>query len=250
MIEAAPAIGEVGAGIQVSPNVSRLLIRWGLGPQLEKIAVRPEALVLRRYANGERIGYARWGNVIEREQGAPYYHIHRADFHKLLYDLAVPNITLRLNSFVTKVDPEGPSVTLASGEVITGDLLIGADGIKSIVQGSIVTPSPPTPTGDAAYRVIIPADAMEKDPELKPFLDHPEMTGWMAPGRHLMAYPIVRLSPSYREVTLPLSICCTQRAKKQYNLVLLHPDDGSVESWTAEGSADRMRAEFADFEPR
>lgn len=191
MIEAAPAIGEVGAGIQVSPNVSRLLLRWGLGPKLEQVAVRPQALVLRRYDNGETIGYTRWGNVIDREYGAPYYHIHRADFHKLLYDLAVPNLTLRLDSIVTKVDPEGPSVTLKSGEVINGDLLIGADGIKSIVQGSVVTATAPTPTGDAAYRVIIPAEHLAADPELKPLLDNPEMSGWMAPGRHLMAYPMV-----------------------------------------------------------
>jgi len=77
---------------------------------------------------------------------------------------------------------------------------------------------------------VVCTDLMLQDPELRPFVETPEMTAWMAPGRHLMAYCI--------------------RAKKEYNLVLLHPDNGSVESWTEEGSGDKMRADFADFEPR
>ncbi|EIN04497.1 FAD/NAD(P)-binding domain-containing protein [Punctularia strigosozonata HHB-11173 SS5] len=233
MIESAPAIGEVGAGIQVSPNVTRLLHCWGLAPALARIAVKPEGIVFRRYDTGERVGYTRWGTSIEREFGVPYYHIHRADFHSLLYDLVKgqDSVEIRLRSTVVGVDPEVPSVTLQTGEVVKGDMLIGADGVKSFVQ-HIVTGStnPADPTGDAAYRAIIPTDFMLKDPELKPFVDEPEMTAWMAPGRHLMAYNI--------------------RAKREFNLVLLHPDDGSVESWTAEGSADKMRRDFADFEPR
>ncbi|KAI0925362.1 hypothetical protein AcV7_005629 [Taiwanofungus camphoratus] len=230
LFESAPAIGEVGAGIQVSPNVTRLLIRWGLGEALAQIAVKPEAIVLRRYSDGERVGYTRWAEKMDAF-GAPYYHIHRADFHKLLYDLAAPNMTLRLNSTVVAVDPEAPSLTLASGEVAHGDLVIGADGVKSIIQQVVLgRVNPAQPTGDAAYRALIPTSLMLADPDLKPFVEVPEMTGWMAPGRHLMAYNV--------------------RAKNEFNLVMLHPDDGSVESWTAEGSADKMRADFADFEPR
>lgn len=191
LLEAAPAIGEVGAGIQVSPNVSRLLQRWGLTEPLEKISVRPEAITFRRYSTGERVGYTRWGDKMELH-GAPYYHIHRADFHKLLFDLAVPNMALRLNATVVSVDPEAPSATLASGEVVRGDLIIGADGVKSLVQTVVLgRENPAQPTGDAAYRAIIPTSIMLEHPDLKPFVDTPEMTGWMGPGRHLMAYNIV-----------------------------------------------------------
>ncbi|KDQ50681.1 hypothetical protein JAAARDRAFT_41875 [Jaapia argillacea MUCL 33604] len=238
LIESATAIGEVGAGIQVTPNVTRLLERWGLGEKMKQVAVRPEAIVFRRYSTGERVGYTRWGSQFEEGvgRGAPYYHMHRADFHKLLFDLAAPNMELRLNSTVVSVSPSSPSnpqpsVTLASGEVIKGDMIVGCDGVKScireVVLGKKVVADP---TGDAAYRAIIPTDLMLQDPELRPFVETPEMTAWMAPGRHLMAYNI--------------------RAKKEFNLVLLHPDDGSVESWTAEGSADKMRTDFGDFEPR
>ena len=195
LFETASAIGEVGAGIQVSPNVSRLLRRWGLADTLESIAVRPESIVLRRYNTGERVGYTKWGERME-EHGAPYYHIHRADFHKMLFDLAAPNMTLRLKSTVVSVDPDLPSVTLASGEVIPGDLIIGADGVKSVIQQVVLgRVNPAQPTGDAAYRAIIPTSVMLSDPDLKPFVDVPEMTGWMGPGRHLMAYNIVGSSP-------------------------------------------------------
>ncbi|KAH9840609.1 uncharacterized protein C8Q71DRAFT_904711 [Rhodofomes roseus] len=230
LFESAPAIGEVGAGIQVSPNVTRLLIRWGLAEELKKVSVKPEGLVFRRYSDGQKVAYTRWGERMDAF-GAPYYHIHRADFHKLLYDRALNEMDLRLNSTVVDCDPEAPSLTLASGEVIHGDLIIGADGIKSRIQKAVLgRENPAHPTGDAAYRATIPASALLADPELESFVKTPEMTGWMGPQRHIMGYLV--------------------RGGQLYNLVMLHPDDGSVESWTAEGSADKMRADFADFEPR
>ena len=192
LFESAAAIGEVGAGIQVTPNVSRLLQRWGAGPALEAVGVRPEAIVLRRYDTGERVGYTLWADM-EEKYGAPYYHIHRADLHKLLYDLAAPFMTLRLKATVVSVDPEAPSVTLQSGEVVHGDLIVGADGVKSLVQQVVLGyTNPADPTGDAVYRAIVPSEVLLNDPELKEFVDVPEMTGWMGPGRHIMAYNIVR----------------------------------------------------------
>ncbi|KAI0702382.1 FAD/NAD-P-binding domain-containing protein [Cerioporus squamosus] len=230
LFEAASAIGEVGAGIQVTPNVSRLLRRWGAGDALEAVGVRPDAIVLRRYATGERVGYTRWTDM-EDKYGAPYYHVHRADLHKMLFDLAAPFMTLRLKAAVVSVDPDAPSITLASGEVVHGDLVLGADGVKSLAQSVVLGHmNPAEPTGDAAYRAIIPSSLLASDPELKELVETPEMTGWMGPGRHVMGYNI--------------------RGKQEYNLVLLHPDDDSVESWSAEGSADKMRADFADYEPR
>lgn len=197
IVEAASKIGEVGAGIQVSPNSSRLLRRWGLGKQLERTAVKPEAVVFRRYSTGECVGFTKWGEVMERDYGSPYYHLHRADFHKLLYNLVSPRVTILLNSAVVGCNPgpEAPSVTLKSGKVLKADLIVGADGVKSYIQ-QIVSgePTRAEPTGDAAYRATIPASLMMEDPELRGFIEHPQMTAWMAPGRHMMGYPIVRLS--------------------------------------------------------
>lgn len=199
LVESASAIGEIGAGIQVSPNSSRLLIRWGLGPHLAKMAVQPFGICFRRYDTGEKVGYTDWTGM-EREYGAPYYHIHRADFHKLLFDITSPHVTLRLSSTVVKCDPgpESPSVTLSTGEVIKADLIIGADGVKSFVQQVVMgEATEATPTGDAAYRATVPASVLLADPELREFIEHPEMSAWMAPGRHLMAYAIVRSPLGY-----------------------------------------------------
>jgi len=195
IVESSRVIGEIGAGIQVSPNSSRLLRRWGLGKHLEEIAVKPEAIVFRRYDTGERVGFTKWEGVMEEDYGAPYYHIHRADFHKLLYDLVAPHVTILLGSTVVGCDPGpvSPSITLKSGEVMRADLIVGADGVKSYIQQVVSgKPIPARPTGDAAYRATIPASLMTQDPELREFIERPQMVGWLGPGRHLMAYPIVR----------------------------------------------------------
>ena len=91
------------------------------------------------------------------------------------------------------MDPSIPTLTLESGEVVHADLVIGADGVKSLTREYVVGgPDKPTPTGDAAYRAIIPADLLLKDPDLRPLVETPQMVGWMGPGRHIMAYNIVR----------------------------------------------------------
>lgn len=131
---------------------------------------------------------------MEEKYGSPYYHIHRADFHQMLMDLAKPVSQLRLNSTVVSVNPSSPrpSITLSSGEILSADLIIGADGVKSMVREVVLgEPTAATATGDAAYRAIIPTDKMLADPELRHFIENPEMTGWMGPQRHVMAYCIV-----------------------------------------------------------
>ncbi|PCH35454.1 FAD/NAD(P)-binding domain-containing protein [Wolfiporia cocos MD-104 SS10] len=245
LVESAPALGEVGAGIQVSPNVARLFARWGLAAALAAAAVEPAAIVLRRYSTGEHVGYTRLGRFADGflgadtdapdaapgEWGDPYYNVHRADLHRMLYDLAAPHVELRLGAAVVDVDPAAPSVTLASGEVLRADVVVGADGVKSTVQRFVLgQTNPATATGDAVYRALIPAEHLLADPDLRGLVEHPEMTVWMGPQRHVVGYCI--------------------RNRELYNLVLAHPDDGSVESWTAEGSADTMRTQYADFEPR
>lgn len=265
LLESASVLSDVGAGIQVSPNATRILHRWGLGPALAALAVEPAAIVFRRYDTGARVGHTCWGPRMAQDHGSPYYHIHRADYHALLLRLAraAPGVRIRLGAAVRDVQPDpalpgGPSITLASGEVLYADVIVGADGVKSTLQKAVTGRNDaPTPTGDAAYRAVISTDPMLQDPELRPFVETPEMTAWMAPGRHLMAYNIVSsificqvpLGASRWE-NLTMWICVLQRARKEYNLVLIHPDDGSVESWTEEGSGDKMRADFADFEPR
>jgi len=198
IIESYPVVGEVGAGIQLTPNSTRLLRRWGLGERLKDVAVRPEGIAYLRYSTGESIGFTRLGEALEEDHGAAYYHMHRADLHKLLYDLVAPHVTILLGSTVTGCDPDpvSPSVTLKSGEVIWADLIVGADGVKSYIQRVVSgRPNQAEPTGDAVYRATMPASLLMQDPELREFVEHPQMTGWVGPGKWMVGYPIVRSPP-------------------------------------------------------
>ena len=166
--------------------------------QLERLEMAACGANPRAGNTGELVGWTKWGDVMDNDFGSPYYHIHRADFHQLLLDLALPVSNLRLSSTVVAVDatskPNRPSVTLSTGERLDADLIIGADGVKSMCREVVLgAPVKATATGDAAYRVTLPTDEMAKHPELKAFVDSPEMTGWMGPGRHIMAYCIVSM---------------------------------------------------------
>ena len=120
--------------------------------------------------------------------------IQRAELHRVLSDLALPYANLRLNSRVVSLDPSTATLILQTGEVITADLIIAADGVRSMIREVVIGgPDKPMPTGDAAYRAVIPTTEMAKDPDLKPFLDTPQMNGWMGPKKHAMMYKIVRI---------------------------------------------------------
>ncbi|KAJ7481761.1 hypothetical protein FB451DRAFT_136739 [Mycena latifolia] len=231
VFESASCIADVGAGIQISPNLSRLLIRWGLGDKLREASVKPQSITFRRYNTGQRVGWTKWGENMDRDYGAPYCHVHRADLLDMLFKLASPYMTLFLSSRVASLDPNLGEVTLESGQTFRGDVILGADGVKSMIREVVVgRPDKPIPTGDAAYRAIIPTSEMAKDPDLKPLVDHPEMTGWIGPGRHIMAYCI--------------------RGAQEYNLVMLHPNRGLREAYNVEGCVHKMRADYAGWEPR
>ncbi|KDQ23820.1 hypothetical protein PLEOSDRAFT_1097984 [Pleurotus ostreatus PC15] len=233
VVEAASALREVGAGIQLTPNVSRLLVRWGLLPLLERVAVKPTTLAFCSYNSGEQVGFAVFGGKMEREHGAPYYHIHRADLHEMLYAAAKPYMDLHLGQRVVALDASSasPAVLLSSGAALVADLVIGADGIKSCIRDFVApTVGPPIPTGDAAYRFIVSVEDMQRDPDLRTLVDTPKVHCWMGPDRHVVAYCV--------------------RSQKEYNVVMIHPDNGSVESWTKEGDVEDMKKDFGNWEIR
>lgn len=196
IVESSPAMGpDVGAGILTSPNCSRLLQRWCSAKRLEEVAVKGKCSYTRRYSTGEQIGHRKWEGVVERDYGAPFYQFHRADLHKILQELVASRVTVVLGSLVVECDPgpAAPSITLESGRVLSADLIIGADGLKSYIQQVVLGKSNRAdPTGDAAWRALVPSSLMMQDPELRGFIETPGVTVWLAPGRHLVGYPIVR----------------------------------------------------------
>jgi len=112
-----------------------------------------------------------------RDHGAPYCHIHRADYQAMLHRLAhtAPGVRICLGAPAHAVQPDpsvagGPSVTLACGRVLYADLVVATDGVKSTLQKAVTgLDNRPTPTGDAAYRAVVCTDLMLQDPELRPF---------------------------------------------------------------------------------
>jgi len=104
----------------------------------------------------------------ENEYGAPYLHIHRADYHKILVDEARRRgVDIRLNSHVKDIDFEKPAVVLADGCEFRADVVIGADGLKSVCREALLGhPDPPRLTGDLAYRITVRADEMKRHPDL------------------------------------------------------------------------------------
>lgn len=130
---------------------------------------------------------------IEGRYGAPYYFTHRADLVRLLASTAQASerITIRMASRVRDYDLDAPSVTLENDEVLTGDLIICADGIKSSIRHRINRrPLPPQDTGDVAYRILVPSGPMLADPEMAPLVREPWAVHWMGPEGHAVGYPL------------------------------------------------------------
>ncbi len=228
LCEAAPAPGEVGAGLQISPNAAKVL-RWlGVLDRVSAGASVPEAAELRDGLTGARVYRAALGKAAEARWGAPYLHVHRADLLAALTDAAHEAGAeirggARVDSYVIR--PEGPALKLEDGSSLGGDLVIGADGIRSSLRAQINGAEAPDFTGQVAWRGTIPADRLPDG------LVERNATVWAGPGRHLVTYYL--------------------RGGKAVNFVAVEERAGWVEEgWSAEGNAEDIRAAFAGWHER
>lgn len=187
VMEQADALREVGAGLQLSPNATKVLRALGVLDRVEAAASRPDALELRIGRTGQRIFTIPMGARAEKRYGAPYLHVHRADFVAALRDAAeAAGAKVTLASRVAAFTREGKVVRvgLDSGEIVEAGLLIGADGMHSAVRRQMFGEDHPRFTGSVAWRCLAPAKAGIGLPEAA--------VVWAGPGRHAVTYRVRR----------------------------------------------------------
>ena len=223
LFEQAPAFGQVGAGIQVSCNATRILRALGLGDALARVTYYPEGRDYRAWDSGERLYYTPLGQRAEKHFGAPYYTAHRADLLDVLLS-GLGKDGFHLNARIERFDQDadGVTLTLADGRIAAGDILIGADGIHSTVRGQMFGKELPRYTGNVAWRGLVPAERVAH-------LDVARVTGvWMGPNRSIVQYYVA--------------------AGRAFNWIgISRSEQPARESWLAEGRVEDALAEYSGW---
>lgn len=191
IFERAAALDEVGAGVQLAPNASRILEGLGLGPALDAVSCRPEGVVISDAPSGRRLKTIPLGAAAERRWGAPYRVIHRADLQAALSAAvgAHSSVRMTLAARVLRADETADGAVLeieTRGErrKVDGSFVVGADGVRSVVRQAVRLPEAVRDTGLIAHRTVLPAEAL---PDAFP-LTH--VSVWLALGAHMVVYPV------------------------------------------------------------
>jgi len=222
--EQAEHLTEVGAGVQVAPNATRLLHRLGLRDRLRAVAAEPQAIEMRRWDDGRLLQRTPLGSLCRRRFGAPYYTVHRADLHSGLLSLTPPD-RLHLGARLVAVTQSSDEARLhlSDGTTVAADLVVGADGIRSVVREQIVADQPRF-SGQTIYRGLVPAQRV-------PFLlTDPGVRLWLGPDQHVVCYPV----SSGRQVSFGATVSAS---------------DWREESWSARGDAAQLAAAYTGWHP-
>jgi 2-polyprenyl-6-methoxyphenol hydroxylase-like FAD-dependent oxidoreductase len=226
VFEAAPALGEIGAAVNVSPQANKALIAVGVGDKIAAVANSSPGIYTRNMQTGEFLEFNDRRKIAERF-GAPYYTFHRAD---LLDALAskLDHGAIHLGHRLTGIDEKGDRVALAfdGGAEVEAAFVIGADGVRSVIRRALYGDDNPTYTGQMVWRALlngsdVPAAVLEPTGHVQ----------WIGPGCHLLAYYI--------------------RGTKLVNIVTQEDTEKWVaEGWSTRGDPDEMRSSFPHPEPR
>ena len=188
LLEKSATLGEIGAGIQLGPNAFHAFDYLGVGEAARGMAVYVDQLRFMDAMSAEEICHVDLRQPFRKRFGNPYAVVHRGDLHGVLLKACHdhPLIELRVSSEVVSYDQDGSSVTarLASGDAVTGRLLIGADGLWSNIRKQVAADGPPRVSGHTTYRSVIPTEEMPED------LRWNAATLWAGPKCHLVHYPL------------------------------------------------------------
>ena len=222
VFEKAEQLKQVGAGIQLSPNAMQVLAAYGLSGQIEAVAFQPQSGVLRDGHTGKVLTETPFGDFAKRRYGQKYLHIHRADLVDILMVEALRlGVSMKLDAELQSFQQNqtGVSLHLADGRSFGGDVLIGADGLKSTVQVQMFGDLKPRFTGQIAWRATVSVD------KLPASCVEPRATVWRGKGAHLVTYLI-------RSGTLANLVAVEER------------QNSSDESWTKAGDPNKLRDVF------
>ena len=225
VIERRADFSDEGAGIQIGPNGVAVLRRLGLDVAVAAYASVPIAIRVHDGISGRRLTDLPLGDWIERRHGAPYWVVHRADLLRVLAGAArAAGVEIHSGSAFTSVDdqPDGVTITRDDGRHFAGAALIGADGLWSLVRQMHFDTTDAKSTGRAAARALIDAAAVDG-------IATDAVSVWMAPGAHVVAYPV--------------------RGGRMINLVVIAPAEGATERWSDPVSSEAMARRVAGFTP-
>ncbi|KAG7448109.1 FAD/NAD(P)-binding domain-containing protein [Guyanagaster necrorhizus] len=177
-------------GIRMAPNFSKILYHWGLEQEVKKIAATSRALRLYIYETGELLGEHIWDTEVLKETKGEFLTVHYSALLQLLYDVAISRGTeIRFNTLATSVDPVSGRVTLHSGEVLQGDVVVGADGPSGITR-RVFPKSEERPSGMSLFSATIHRNSIINDPDLDYLYDEPvTMANWCGNGYSSALYP-------------------------------------------------------------
>lgn len=226
--EQAPVLAEVGAGITLSPNASRIFIHLGLGEGMRRMGVVPPKQLTQNLHTGRVLIERERGDAVEEQYGAPYIHLHRADLHSLLADalLAAQPDAILLDRRLVGIssDSNRAELNFANGNTVGASVAVGADGVKSLARDALFKTDRPLFTGQVAWRGVLPmASLPDRARALPPGI-------WIGERRLFMRYPM------------------------RNNSLLNYAAFVNLEGWQEEGWAipstiDELLGHYADAEP-
>jgi salicylate hydroxylase len=226
VLEKAEKLEETGAGLQLSPNASRILVELGIEPRLAGRAVTPESINIMSARAGGEICRLPLGEAATFRAGAPYWVVHRADLQAaLLAQVEVtPDVELRLGCQFEDVTKHARGLTIVQRQGLTrqqdvANALIGADGIWSSVRHHLFPEVQPQFSGLIAWRGTLEATALPRE------YTSPRVQLWMGPNAHLVAYPI--------------------SAGRQINVVAIVAGTWNRPGWSAPGESNEIKQFFA-----